>query len=73
MLAVDEAVRLTEMADDWQPHPSRAPPPIAFMPGVEHVWDICRCCGQVETDTFLSHQVKFFIFIAAVPGQHLSS
>jgi hypothetical protein len=42
MIAFDEAVRLAEMADNWQPHPSRATQQIAFVPGVEHVWDTCR-------------------------------
>jgi hypothetical protein len=42
MIAFDEAVRLAEMAADWQPHPSRAAQQIAFVPGVEHVWDSCR-------------------------------
>jgi len=41
MIAFDEAVRLAEMADHWQPHPSRATQQIAFVPGVEHVWDTC--------------------------------
>ena len=42
MIAFDEAVRLAEMTDNWQPHPSRATQQIAFVPGVEHVWDTCR-------------------------------
>lgn len=42
LIAFDEALRLAEMAEDWQPHPSRATPQIAFVPGVEHVWGSCR-------------------------------
>jgi hypothetical protein len=42
MIAFDEAVRLAEMAENWQPHPSRDTQQIAFVPGVEHVWDSCR-------------------------------
>jgi hypothetical protein len=38
MVAFDEAVRLARWEDHWQPHPSRAPQQIAFVPGVEHVW-----------------------------------
>ena len=38
LLAFDEAVRLAQMADNWQPHPSRATQQIAFVPGVQHVW-----------------------------------
>ena len=41
MVAFDEAVRLAQLADTWQPHPSRATQQIAFVPGVEHVWQRC--------------------------------
>jgi hypothetical protein len=42
MIAFDDAVRLAEMAGKWHPHPSRAPQQLAFVPGVEHVWETCR-------------------------------
>ncbi len=42
MLAFAEAVRLAEMAENWQPHPSRSAQQITLVPGVEHVWDSCR-------------------------------
>lgn len=42
MIAFDEAVRLAEMAESWQPHPSRDTQQIALVSGVEHVWDSCR-------------------------------
>jgi hypothetical protein len=42
MVAFDDAVRLAEMAGKWHPHPSRATQQIAFVPGVEHVWETCR-------------------------------
>jgi hypothetical protein len=41
MVACDEAVRLAQLDDHWHPHPSRATQPIAFVPGVEHVWQRC--------------------------------
>jgi len=41
MIAFDEAVRLAQMADNWQPHPSRATQQVAFVPGVQHVWQSC--------------------------------
>jgi hypothetical protein len=41
MAAFDEAVRLAEQAGQWQCHPSRAQQQIAFVPGVEHVWENC--------------------------------
>lgn len=42
MVAFDEAVRLAQLADNWQNHPSRASQQIAFVDGVDHVWDTCR-------------------------------
>jgi hypothetical protein len=42
MVAFDEAVRFAEMAGAWQSHPSRSTQQIAFVPGVEHVWESCR-------------------------------
>jgi hypothetical protein len=42
MIAFDDAVRLAERAGKGHPHPSRAPQQIAFVPGVEHVWETCR-------------------------------
>jgi hypothetical protein len=41
MVAFDDAVRLAEMTGQWQRHPSRTTQQIAFVPGVEHVWDSC--------------------------------
>jgi len=41
MAAFDEAVRLADQAGQWQCHPSRAQQQIAFVPGVEHVWENC--------------------------------
>jgi hypothetical protein len=39
LVACDDAVRLADMAGQWQPHPSRATPQMAFVPSVEQVWD----------------------------------
>jgi hypothetical protein len=41
MLSYAEAVKMAEMADHWEQHPSRADQQIAFIEGVEHVWDEC--------------------------------
>jgi Transposase DDE domain len=41
MLSYKEAVQLAELQDAWQPHPSRDEQHIAFVKGVEHVWDGC--------------------------------
>lgn len=42
MLSYEEAVKLAQMAGRWAPHPTRANQQIAFVSGVEHVWDECE-------------------------------
>lgn len=42
MLSYQEAVQLAKLQDQWQPHPSRPNQHIAFVTGVEHVWDTCQ-------------------------------
>ena len=42
MLSYEEAVKLAQMANQWQPHPTRKKQQIAFVSGVEHVWDECE-------------------------------
>jgi len=41
MLATQEAIRLAEMTNKWQPHPARADQTIALVRGVEHMWTEC--------------------------------
>ncbi len=41
MLSYQEAVQLAELQDEWQEHPSRDEQHIAFVKGVDHVWDGC--------------------------------
>jgi hypothetical protein len=41
MLSYKEAVQLAELQDAWQPHPSRDDQHIAFVKGVDHMWDGC--------------------------------
>lgn len=42
MLSYQEAVQLADLQAQWQAHPSRDKQQIAFVKGVEHVWDGCR-------------------------------
>jgi hypothetical protein len=42
MLATQEAIQLAEMADQWEPHPSRTNQRIALVRGVEHMWSECE-------------------------------
>jgi hypothetical protein len=41
MLSYKDAVQLAVLADAGPPHPSRAHQHIAFVKGVEHLWDAC--------------------------------
>jgi Transposase DDE domain len=42
MLSYQEAVQLAELQGAWQPHPSRAKQHIAFVQGVDHLWEECQ-------------------------------
>ena len=42
MLATQEAIQLAEMADQWEPHPSRDDQRIAWVRNVEHMWAECN-------------------------------
>jgi hypothetical protein len=42
MLSYTEAVQLAELQDAWQPHPSRDHQHIAFVKGVEPLWEACQ-------------------------------
>jgi hypothetical protein len=42
MLSYKEAVALADLQQAWQPHPSRDQQHMAFVKGVEHLWDACQ-------------------------------
>jgi hypothetical protein len=42
MLSYQEAIQLAALQGEWQPHPSRDDQLIAFVPGVDHVWEGCE-------------------------------
>jgi hypothetical protein len=42
MLSYKEAVQLAELQAAWQPHPSRDQQHMAFVHGVDHLWDECK-------------------------------
>ena len=42
MLSYEEAVQLAKLGNSWQAHPTRENQQIAFVSGVEHVWDECQ-------------------------------
>jgi hypothetical protein len=41
MLSYKEAVQLAELQHEWEPHPSRDDQHIAFVKGVDHMWEGC--------------------------------
>jgi len=53
MLATREAIQLAEMADTWQPHPTRADQTIAVVRGVEHMWTECEVPLNAWRDSLL--------------------
>jgi Transposase DDE domain len=42
MLSSQEAVQLAVLQDAWHPHPTRDHQHIAFVQGVEHLWEACK-------------------------------
>jgi hypothetical protein len=42
MLSYHEAVQLAELQGAWQPQPSRDNPHIAFVQGIDHLWETCQ-------------------------------
>jgi Transposase DDE domain len=42
MLSYQEAVQLANLQETWQPHPSREHQHIAFVKGIEHLWEACK-------------------------------
>jgi len=42
MLSSHEAVQLAALQDAWQPHPTRDHQHIAFVQGVDHLWEECK-------------------------------
>lgn len=53
MHAYSEAVSLAEMEQRFKPHPSRPEQEIAFVRGVDHVWDECALGAQCVCDPLL--------------------
>jgi Transposase DDE domain len=42
MLSYHEAVQVANLQETWQPHPSRDHQHIAFVKGIEHLWEACK-------------------------------
>ncbi len=66
MLSYDEAVQLANLAGQWQPHPTRAGQQIAFVGGVEHVWDECEVALNACVIRFFNEKKKALDYIVLV-------
>lgn len=66
MHSYEEAVKLAEIADQWQPHPTRIGQQIAFVSGVEHVWDECEVALNACVIRFFNEKKKALDYIVLV-------
>jgi len=66
MLSYEEAVKLAQMAGQWQPHPTRPRQQIAFVRGVEHVWDECEVPLNACVIRFFNEKKKALDYIVLV-------
>ncbi|MEJ7709709.1 MAG: transposase [Pyrinomonadaceae bacterium] len=66
MHAYSEAVSLAEMERQWEPHPSRRDQQIAFVRGVDHVWDECQVALNACVIRFYNRRKRATDYIVLV-------
>ena len=66
MLSYEEAVKLAQMAGQWQPHPTRENQQLAFVRGVEHVWDECEMPLNACVIRFFNKKKKALDYLVLV-------
>lgn len=66
MTSYEEAVKLAEMAGQWQSHPTREKQQIAFVSGVEHVWDECQVALNACVIRFFKEKKKALDYLVLV-------
>lgn len=66
MASYEEAVKLAEMAGEWRKHPSRPAQQIAFVAGVEHVWDECEVALNACVIRFFNEKKRAIDYIVLV-------
>ena len=66
MLSYKEAVQLAELQDAWQPHPSRDEQQIAFVKGVDHMWEGCEVALNACVIRYWSRKKKALDHIVLV-------
>jgi hypothetical protein len=70
MLSYQEAIHLAELQGAWQPHPSRDQQHIAFVKGVEHVWDGCAVALNACVIRYWNRKKKALDHIVLVTTDH---
>lgn len=66
MQSYEEAVQMAKMANQWQPHPTRKQQQIAFVSGVEHVWDECKVALNACVIRFYNEKKRALDYIVLV-------
>jgi len=66
MLSYEEAVKLAEMAGKWQRHPTRPLQQIAFVAGVDHMWDECEVALNACVIRFFKEKKRAIDYIVLV-------
>jgi hypothetical protein len=66
MLSYQEAVKLATRAKKWDPHPTRPDQQIAFVRGVEHVWDECQVTLNACVIRFFNKKQQALDYIVLV-------
>lgn len=66
VLSYEEAVKLAQMAGRWEPHPTRENQQIAFVGGVEHVWEECEVALNACVIRFFNEKKQVLDYIVLV-------
>ena len=66
MLSYEEAVQLAKKGKSWQAHPTRENQQIAFVSGVEHVWDECQVALNACVIRFFNEKKKRLDYLVLV-------
>jgi len=66
MLSYEEAVKLAQMAGKWQRHPTRPHQQIAFVAGVDHMWDECDVALNACVIRFFNEKKRAIDYIVLV-------
>ena len=66
MWSYEEGVKLAEMAGKWQPHPTRPDQQIAFVAGVDYIWDECEVALNACVIRFFNEKKRAMDYIVLV-------